>query len=186
MNTFFKNRTSLMTRKKQAGLTLMELVVSLAIVGAVVGGVLSLYTSTSNSQKSTQLITDTQALRAAIRQIGSAQGSYAGLTNTIVSNSGKTPATITIDTTATPHGMTHGFNGDVEITPIASNTQFQVRLLEIPAAACADIVTASANWGTLAVGTGATTTAVADASNFVTVQTACGSSGVRTIDLRSN
>ena len=51
--------------RKQAGITLMEVIAGLLIIGLVVAGALSLFGSADSSQKGNQMLSDITALRSA-------------------------------------------------------------------------------------------------------------------------
>lgn len=62
--------------KKQAGITLMEVIGSLLVIGLVVSGALSLFGSADSSQKGNQMLADINAIRSAVKGMYSGQGGY--------------------------------------------------------------------------------------------------------------
>lgn len=136
--------------KKQAGLTLIETIVSLAIVALVIGGALSLYGGASSSQASTQMLSDLNAIRAAVKSLYYGQGGYgtANLNQVLVSGK-KVPATMSV-TAGTPPTITHGLNGTVTAT--GSTANFTVTVTEIPTDVCLNLLAASNGWNSVKVG----------------------------------
>ena len=152
---------SLQSAKRQAGLTLIELIASLAILALVIGGALSLYTSASNSQATTQSVSEFTSLRGAVKGLYASQADYSTLTNQLLVVSGKVPATLNVVTTGTPptatSTLTTSFAGVVDVTGAA--TTFSVRVTLVPQAVCIGLLSASQGWNSIAVGTGTPLTA---------------------------
>lgn len=138
------------TIKNQRGLTLMELIISLAIISSVVVGALALYGSTNVSQKSTQIISDVQAIRASVRQLYGGQGTYGTANlNQVLVNAGRIPSTIRV--TDSPLTLTHGLNGTVNVS--GRGTQFSISVSGIDSAACVNLVLGNAGWDAIQVTT---------------------------------
>ena len=140
MKTNTKDVKSL--RKSQHGLTLMELIAGLAIVGSVIVGALALFGTTSSQQKSTQLLSDVQSMRSTVKQLWGRTGSYgAGAMNATLINSGRLPSTITNPTGAV---LTHVMNGNVTVQ--GAGSQFTITLTNVDNVGCTSLLTASNDW----------------------------------------
>lgn len=180
--------------KKQKGLTLIELIAGLAIVAAVIVGALSLFNNANSGQKSGQIITDSVAMRTAIRHLFSGTGNYspAGSLNNVLAKSSKVPSNIRVDTSTTPTTFSHGFNGTIETS--ALGTYFYVRYNNIPQDACINILTGSSAWPRITVGAAVPTgvTQAVSASvlttpiNAVQAEGACTSPDNNVINFVSN
>lgn len=157
---------------RQSGMTLMELISSLAVIAAVVVGALALFTTADSSQKSTQLLTEVTALRASIKQLWTGQGSY-GTTGTnlngVLNTSKRIPSTIKVDDTTSPVTLTHSLNGTINI--VSQGTSFSMTITNIPTDVCVSLVTTtgSSAWTGISVAG----SAVALPPSPATAATAC-------------
>lgn len=142
---------------RQAGMTLMEVIASLAVMAIVVVGALALYGSASSSQQSTQLAQDLTAIRAGVKQVWSGQGTYgtANVNDTLVTAK-RIPTTMTIDTATTPDTITHPLNGTIDIAGATSN--FTVTATAIPSDVCTSLMTAGQGWISIKAGAAAART----------------------------
>lgn len=146
--------------KKQAGVTLMELIAGLSVMAVVVVGSLSLYNSATSSQQTTQLTQDMSAVRAAVKQMWQGQGSFGAngtnLNNVLVT-ARKVPTTVRVDTTTNPNTLTHAANGTMTIT--SSVTTFDVAVTNIDESLCIPLLTGAQGWTSVTVaGSAAITT----------------------------
>lgn len=138
---------------KQAGLTLIELIASLAILALVIGGALSLYSSASSSQGSTQMTSELAAIRAATKSLYYGQGGYgtANLNQVLVSGN-KVPSTITV-AAGTPPVLTNSQNGTVTVT--GATTNFNITVTNVPTDICTSVLSSTAGWTSVKVGSSA-------------------------------
>lgn len=138
---------------KQKGLSLIELSVGLVIVGLVIAGALAMYNSTSSSQRSTQLQSDLQGLRATTRGLFSGQTGYGtALLNEAVANAKKLPGTwVSAGTGATATIKAPG-NIAIKVTGIDTTT-FKIEALAVPKDVCISLLTAlGTDWVSVKVG----------------------------------
>ncbi len=180
--------------KKQKGLTLIELIAGLAIVAAVIAGALSLFNNANSGQKSGQIVTDSVAMRTAIRHLFSGTGNYspAGSVNNVLAKSSKVPTNIRVDTSTNPVTFNHAFNGT--ITTTTAGTFFYITYNNIPQDACINILTSSSGWPRITVGAtppaGVTQPVAANVLdtpiNAVEAETACTSPTNNIINFVSN
>src|SRR6185369_12329945 len=118
--------------KKQAGITLMEVIAGLLIIGLVVAGALSLFGSADSSQKSNQMLSDMTALRSAVKGMYAGQGGYGTANlNGVLKTANRIPATMTADA-STPPVITHSMNGTATITGTSGGAQFSIAITNIP------------------------------------------------------
>lgn len=186
--------------KKQKGLTLIELIAGLAIVAAVIIGALSLFGNANSGQKSGQIVTDSVAMRTAIRHLFSATGNYVGASgatgpsvsvNDVLAKSSKVPSNIRV-TGTNPAVFSHAFNGT--ITTAIMGTYFYITYNNIPQDACINILTGSSGWPRITVGATAPTgvaqapgtNVLATPINAVAAEAACTSPDNNIINFVSN
>lgn len=146
--------------KKQAGMTLMELIASLSVMAVVVVGALALYNSANSSEQSTSLSKDLHAVRAATQHIFQGQGSYgvAGTNlNDILVSANKIPTSIRVDSATTPDTLTHKANGTVNVASTGtSGTSFAITMTNIPIDVCIPLMSQSTGgWTSIKAGTAA-------------------------------
>lgn len=137
-NTQANMQKQLAKTKKQAGLTLVEVLSSLTISGLVIGGALALYGSSDVSQKSNQMNADISALSVAIKSLYSYQGGYgaADMSKTLI-DAGKVPPTLFKDNST----IKNAWGGLV--TPTGATSSFTITLANIPKEVCMNLATAS-------------------------------------------
>jgi prepilin-type N-terminal cleavage/methylation domain-containing protein len=140
-------------RRRQAGMTLIEVIVVLAIGALIIGGALSLYTSASASQSTNQFNAELAALRAATKSLYAGQGGYAvGSLNTVLINAKKVPTTMTVVSPVINHSM----NGTVTVT--GATTNFTITATAIPTEVCVGVVAAASGYTQIQVGSNAART----------------------------
>lgn len=135
----------------QRGLTLIEVLVSLAVFALVVGGAIASFGSASNSQSTTQLAYDLNALRSSTKSLYFGQGGYGTASlNEVLINSKKVPTTMSITGTAPSRVINHALNGTVAVTGATSS--FTVTTTAMPTAVCIGLATMN-GWDSVKVGT---------------------------------
>jgi prepilin-type N-terminal cleavage/methylation domain-containing protein len=146
---------------KQAGVTLIELIVGLIIIGLIVSGALGLFSSAESSQGSTRMLQDVTALRSNTKGLFLGQGTYgaAGTNlNNLLVTAKRVPNTIKVDTSTTPNTLTHQLNGTVNITSAGGGQTFQLALTSIPADICIPLMTSAQSWISVQAGSAAART----------------------------
>lgn len=138
--------------KKQIGMTLIEMITSLAILALVIGGALALYSSAATSQSSTQFSSDMSAIRSTIRSAFYGQAAYGAAAgtnlNTVLISGKRVPTTMASSGSV----ITHSLNGTMTATGYVSN--YAVALTNIPLAVCMNLLTSASGWGQVLVTTG--------------------------------
>ena len=155
------NHKTVMRHKfRQAGVTLMELIASLAVMAVVVTGAIALYSSASTSERSTSMSRDLTAIQSAAKTIFSGQGTYGAagtnLNDTLVVAK-KVPTTISVDTGSTPNVLTHQANGTTNI--VSTGSSFSITLTNMDPELCVPMMTGASGWTSVQVGTAAARTA---------------------------
>ncbi len=166
---------------KQAGLTLIETIVSLTIFALVVGGALSLFGGASSSQASTQMLSDLNALRASTKAFYMGQGGYGTANlNSILVNGNKVPSTMPV-TAGTPPTISHSLNGTVVVQ--GAGTNFTITTTAIPTDVCLALVSSNGGWNSVRVGSAAAITTFPISPD--TASTACSAAASNTIIFQS-
>jgi type II secretory pathway pseudopilin PulG len=145
-------------RQRQAGLTLAETLLVLAIGAlAIVGGTL-LYLQATGSNKLNQGINQFVTLQSGIRSLYAGQPNFAGLNTTVVTQANAAPP----DMTVTLGTLRNAWGGAVVVAVPAGNDTFTIESTRIPKNSCAKLVSLNPGGGG---GSGITTIAVdSDAS----------------------
>lgn len=154
--------------KRQAGMTLMEIIAALAIIAAVVVGALALFNSAQGSNQAVTMLKDIIAIRSAVQQLYTGQGGYAAGLNTQLNNSRKSPSDLVF--VNEENGFRTPWGGTLVVAPDANTARFTITLTAVPASVCAQLVTsASDGWASVSINGAAqnafpVTPAIADAN----------------------
>lgn len=168
---------------KQAGVTLIELIVGLVIIGLVVSGALALFASAQSSQSSTQMVQDVISIRSSTKALFMGQGTYgaAGTNlNNILVMAKRIPTTIRVDTTTTPNTLTHQLNGTVNIASGTGGQNFTISMTDIPADVCIPLMTGAQSWLSVKAGTASARTTFPIAAGTAAADCATGTDMVFT------
>ncbi len=143
---------ALLTFKRQAGMTLMEIIAALAIIAAVVVGALSLFSSAQSSNSAVTMLKDVIAVRSAVQQLYAGQGGYPnqanGNMNVLLNQSKKAPSDLIWQGNSGDQTFRTSWNGRLYVqTPSFQNNspRFQIVLTEVPPDVCAQLVASAAN-----------------------------------------
>ncbi len=132
---------------RQSGMTLIEVISSLAVLALVVIGALALFGSATTSQRSVQMTQDLTALRSSIRTLypNGIYGVAAADLRAIIISAGRVPTTMA---TATP-AINHPMGGTVTINVGAATNNFVIVINNIPQAECVAIATNTTGYTTV-------------------------------------
>ncbi len=131
--------------RKQAGMTLMEIIAALAIIAAVVVGALALFNSAQSSNQSVQMLKDIIGIRASVQQLYMGQGGYGTASlNTILRDSKKIPSDMVPDKPAVGDISTP-LQGKLTVT--GASSAFTIEITNVPTDVCVQLLTnASSGW----------------------------------------
>ena len=161
---------------RQQGLTLIEVLVALAIFSLVVGGAIALFGSASNSQTTTQLTSDLNAIRSSTKSLYFGQGGYGTTSlNEVLINSKKIPTTMSITGTAPSRIIHHPLNGILAVA--GANSSFTVTATAMPTAVCIGLATMN-GWDSVKVGAAAARTPPVSPAQ---ASTDCAAAGIQDI-----
>jgi len=155
---------------KQRGMTLMELIASLAIIAVVIVGAVALYGNASSSANSVTMVKDVMALRSATQTLFQGQGGYgAASLNATLITANKVPGDLSVSgtTISTPLGGT--------ITVTGATTAFTIAVTNVPADVCTQLLTnLNTGWASVQVGTSTALTAFPVTPAIATAAAQCG------------
>ena len=86
--------------KRQAGATLIEIIMVVALIAIITIGALTYYNSANQSTKVQETVTGLTSLTSVIRNQFSSQGHYLGLDEQVVASFGNVPKTMRVDDTS--------------------------------------------------------------------------------------
>ena len=140
-------------KKKQAGLTLVE-VLSAIIVGVlVIVGSLSLYNNTQNKQRENDLMTSLMTIQTNIRDLYYGKNSYpstAGtITNTLIVAGGAPQSLVNSDGDA----LVSPYDSSEEIVIIGTGPQFTITIPNVPQESCVSLAGRLGSFESVEVGT---------------------------------
>jgi type II secretory pathway pseudopilin PulG len=166
-------------KHRQAGITLIEIGVSLAIFAAVIAGALALFTSTSTSQKVLQLNTDLVSLRGGIQQIFVQSSTY-GTDDSEIADALIKSKRYPITFTPVGSGFRHMLNGTIKIT--GHEELFVIEVNGLDQDACILLATQTGGWFNLTKTSGKPTGAEASGdANPIKRAELCADPGPRTL-----
>lgn len=163
------HRDAVPAKRKQGGFTIVELLITLGIIGVAVIGIVSMSSNGSQTSKVQAEVKNLQALNSAIRSgFGQNGNAYTGLTETLVKNSGGFPTQMVSG--GTPINT---WGGAVKVLPstLTAGVGFDIEYSAVPQGACVNLVNqVLTNYQKIKIN--ATTNAVA-AWSATAVDTAC-------------
>lgn len=129
-------------QKRQAGFGLIELMLSIGIIAILAIGVVSYFNNVDHSNKVKDEVNNLNAMSGAIRNMFNSQGSYQGLSNTVVLKSGGFPDRMRVpsSTTLIKHGWLTSGVTVAPATVASTDDSFTITYASIPEKACSDIV----------------------------------------------
>jgi prepilin-type N-terminal cleavage/methylation domain-containing protein len=166
--------------KACSGMTLIEVMSSLAVLAVVIGGALALFGAASASQGSTQMTSDMNALRTGTRQLYLGQGNYGGATTNLngsLISANKVPSTMNSTVTAGAGAVVNVYNGQVNVISNAGNTGFTVDSAAIPYEVCVNVLSSIRGWDSVNVAGTTTVTGLIAPTTPGAAATSCGTKG---------
>lgn len=127
---------------KQAGTTLVEIIMVVALIALITIGVLVYFESANRSAKVSEIVTDLAALSASIENNYAVQGDYTGISTAVVMGFVNTPERLkTADKTGLRHPWDNTAAG-ITIDPATmslANDGYTISLNNVPYDICQDI-----------------------------------------------
>ena len=168
--------------RRQAGATLIETMMVVALMALITIGALVFFNSANESNKVREATASLTALSSVIRNQFVTQGDYTGLTESVAMRFGNVPESMLIRSgtggaSGTASRFRHPWNqntGAVTIAPATTNVlddSFTITFTKVPAATCVDLMTNTFRHFDKAVAGTTTVTTVAQAT------TGCGTTG---------
>lgn len=166
--------------RRQAGATLIEIMMVVALMAVITIGALTYFNSANESSKVQEATASLTALTSVIRNQFATQGSYEGLTADVAAKFGNVPESMLVRSGTTPRFKNpwNQATGAVTIataTTNAANDSFTVTFVGIPPATCTDLMTRTyRHFDEAKVGTTVVNT-------VATITNACGTSGDKSL-----
>ncbi len=145
--------------RKQAGMTLMEIIAALAIIAAVVVGALALFNSAQSSNQSVTMLKDIVAVKAAAQGLYVGQGGYGASTflNPVLVAANKVPTDMSVTGTAATTQINTSLGGVLAVNSNAAGTNLVVTISNVSPEICMQLLTnASSGWSDVFVAATAT------------------------------
>ena len=131
--------------RKQGGMTLIEIMLALTIVGLVIAGVTSIFSATSATQKSNRMLSDLQAVRSAVKSLYAGHGSFgAANINPTLIRAKRFPTTFNINETTGV--VQHELDTAGTVVVMGATDRFTVTLTNVPAEVCSQVMSQSTGW----------------------------------------
>lgn len=151
--------------RKVPGMTLIEVLIVMVIIGVVVGAAYTRYGKTMELNSENNTMAELQELRAGIHSLYGASSVYTGISNTILIDHGAAPDSLVKGTS-----LINGWNGAATVAVAATSDQFTITYVGVPRDSCAKLATFQrAEWSAVSVGG----TAIPATSPTATALTAC-------------
>ncbi len=141
--------------RRDAGVTLMEMIAALAIISIIVVGALALYESARSSEEATQLISDAMAVQTAVRNVYMGQQNYGDDSDALqmlMWRSKKLPTTIKgkIDSSGKV-SLTHHLGGKLALS--AMHERFVIIFSGVPSDVCIPVLSMTgSDWEEVTIG----------------------------------
>lgn len=166
-------------KKRQRGMTLIELTLVLVLGGLVIFGALSMFRSANQSSAVSNETKNVQSIIAGVRALYPGQTTYTGVTQSMLITANKVP-TVMVNGT----NLRHSWNDAVTVA-VNATAGFDITYANVPTAACIELVAAVAN-GFNTVTVGSTQVKAANANvNQATTATACAGAAAVGVILNS-
>lgn len=144
----------IMFKNAQRGVTLIELIIGLTIIGVVIAGALSLFGSADSSQKANQTTTELSAIRSSMKSLYYGSGGFGTVNvNDVLVTANKIPSTLSVNTATAPDTITNAFNGVLNI--VGATTTYSVSVTNVASDVCTSIMSTASGWTTVKAGSSA-------------------------------
>lgn len=123
-------------RRRQRGITLIEISMVLALTAIFIAGIFAYMRSASTNQKVEQAVNEVALMRNTVYELYSSQSSFSSLTASELISSNVVPRRM-VDSTGA--GLRHSFKGRMEVQPtqVASfGDSFSIELDDLPSDGC--------------------------------------------------
>lgn len=132
-------------KASQAGMTLIEILVVIAIGTLIIVGGLALFGTASEKQRVSNEVRNLGTIISGINSLYSGSADYNGLSGAVIVQSGAIPSTMFVGSGASAELVSPW--GDITIAPDAanSNRSYTVTYEDVPAEACVGVIAGTLN-----------------------------------------
>lgn len=145
--------------KKQAGTTLLEMVMVVGIIAVISIAAISYYNTVNNANKVKDEVSNVNSLSSAVRAMFNSQGSYEGLNNKIILKSSTFPDRMRVNETDFANIKNSWLNNGVVVGSTnmrgTAHDGFTITYSGVPQKSCFDLLTQTARHYYVKVGGGA-------------------------------
>lgn len=196
LETTARTRSNAIHGMKQAGLSLVESLLVLAVIALILIGAYQGYKAATGEVKGNNMIKSTVVLSGNITRLYSQSGNYTGLNNSVMADSALVPDGLRVDLAT--DNITNAWGGAVTIGPgqattggvtapggTASNTFYHVAYTGVEAVDCANFVNgisgSAVAVGVLNGGTSTTVKPLGGVSTPALIATACAGTDTKAV-----
>ena len=142
------------TFKRQAGMTMMEIIAVMGIIVAVVVGALSLFTSVQSNNSAVTVLKDIVAIRTAVQQMYIGQGEYSGNNTQVNEQLYDAKTVLSSMTWQSNKTIRTSWDGTLKFSADGNKPQnFKITLTKVPVDICAQLVSSASNgWKSVQIG----------------------------------
>jgi hypothetical protein len=133
----------LISKTKQKGATLLELVMFIGLAALILIGGVSWYITASEGQRISDEVSNVNAITALVRNTYTTQNNFSGLTNSVITRSSQFPDKMRIagDTSRIKSGWENNGVALAPATILVANDAFTITYLDVPEGPCIDFAT---------------------------------------------
>lgn len=135
-----------MQKSHISGLTLMELIASLAIISAVIIGALALYSVATSSQQSQKLLKDIVSLKLNTQKLFATTRNYGDIDGEIINGTLISANIIPLGIAVDNNTLSHSYGGIINVRTRNQGRNLQIGLTNIPQDACIFLLTSARDW----------------------------------------
>ena len=130
-----------MRRAARKGVSLIEIAMGLSIIAIVSAGALFYFNNAQVSSRTNEAMQQLSSLQEIIRTLYQSAGNYSGLNASVIANSSLLAPRYRIGTLPNATGVRSPFGSNVTFASQNSDTEFEITMQNVPAAACQRLAT---------------------------------------------
>ena len=128
-------------RAVRKGVSLIEIAMGLSIIAVVAAGALFYFNNAQVSSRTNEAMQQLSSLQEIIRTLYQSAGNYSGLNATVIANSSLLAPRYRVGTIPNATAVRSPFGSNVTFASVTNNTEFEITMQNVPAAACQRLAT---------------------------------------------